>query len=218
MAQWVSWWRVESWSLRSTAETWLSTVWARWRAPGDLLVAVAAGDQPQHLAFTGGQQVEVGIEDGAGGGLGHGGEGVEHEPGQARREDGVAPGHPVDGLDELGPDDLLGDVAAGAGPDHADHVLGRVRDREGEELHLGVLVPDGLDDRPAAAAGHMDVEQDDVGQALEDQLDGGRASSASPMTLDRVGQLARMPARKRSWSSTKNTRGAGVIGAGGPAS
>jgi hypothetical protein len=56
----------------------------------DLLVGVSAGDQPQHLPLAGGQPVEVLVDrrDASPG------EGVEHEAGQAGREDRVALGHP----------------------------------------------------------------------------------------------------------------------------
>src|SRR4051794_25543081 len=57
---------------------------------GDLLVGVAARDQPHHLPLALGQPVEVLVD------LGHldrAREGVEHEAGESRREDRVAGGH-----------------------------------------------------------------------------------------------------------------------------
>ena len=116
MAQLVSSWRVESWSLRRTEETWDSTVLAEMlEVPAHLFVRVATGDQAKHLALAGRELVELGVE--ARGGRAALGEGVEDEAGQAWREHGVPGGHAVDGLEELGARDRLGDVATGPGPD-----------------------------------------------------------------------------------------------------
>ena len=60
---------------------------------GDLLVGVAAGDQPHHLALALGEPVEVLVD---GGHLDRAGERVEHEAGQPRREHRVAVGDPAD--------------------------------------------------------------------------------------------------------------------------
>ena len=67
--------------------------------------------------------------------------------------------------------DRLRDVAARAGADHADHVLGRVRDRQREELHAGPLERDARDHGLAAAVGQVHVEQHDLGIELADQRD-----------------------------------------------
>ena len=48
---------------------------------------------------------------------------------------------------------------------------------------------DAAQDGVAAAAGEVDVEQDHVGQALADQLDGGRRLVGLADHLDRVAQL-----------------------------
>ena len=87
----VSSWRFESCSLRSTAETWVSTVFTDRIQPGpDLLVGVAPGDEAHDLLLAGRQLVELGVDR-----VGQGpAEGVEHEAGQAGREHGVAAVHP----------------------------------------------------------------------------------------------------------------------------
>ena len=137
MAQRVSSCRLESCSLRSTADTWVSTVFTEMNSClADLLVGVAAGDQPQHLALALGEPVQVLVDRRRVGGRG---EGVEHEAGQPRREDGVAVGHPADRGGQLGAGDRLGDVAAGAAADHADDVLGGVGHRQREEPHVRQL-------------------------------------------------------------------------------
>ena len=100
------------------------------------------------------------------------GEGIEDEPGQAGREDGIAGRDPVHRLQQFAAGNGLGDIAAGSGTDDGDDILGRVGDGEGEELHLGMVGEDAVEDGLAAAAGEVDVEQDDVGEALVDQLDG----------------------------------------------
>src|SRR3990170_2911460 len=65
---------------------------------GDLLVRVAAGDQPHHLAFALGEPVEVLVDVGH---VDRAGERVQHEPRQPRREHRVAVGDPPDGLHQL---------------------------------------------------------------------------------------------------------------------
>ena len=64
VAQRVSSWRLLSWSLRSTADTWVSTVFTdRERPPGDLLVGVAPGDEAHHLALARAELVELRVAD-----------------------------------------------------------------------------------------------------------------------------------------------------------
>ena len=79
VAQRVSSWRLESWSLRSTDDTCVSMVFTEsCELAGHLLVRVAAGDQAQHLALAGRELVELGVD-----GRGHrAGERVEHEAGE----------------------------------------------------------------------------------------------------------------------------------------
>src|SRR5450759_2554918 len=66
----------------------------------DLAVAEAARDQPHHLLLARREPVElvVGHRDVPGAGP----EGIEHEPGESRREDRVAAGHLLDRVAELG--------------------------------------------------------------------------------------------------------------------
>src|SRR5690606_40932811 len=90
---------------------------------GDLLVRVAAGDQPQHLALALRQRVELRVD---GGRLG-GGEGVEDEPGQAGREDRVALRDPADGVGQLLTADVIVDVAEGAATDDSGTIHGHYR-------------------------------------------------------------------------------------------
>ncbi len=99
-------------------------------------------------------------------------EGIEDEAGQARREDGITGCDPVDRLQQFAAGNGLGDIAAGSGTDDCDDILGRVGDGEGEKLHLRMVGQDAVEDGLTAAAGEMDIEEDDVGEALADQLDG----------------------------------------------
>src|SRR6478672_7915012 len=87
-------------------------------AAGDLLVAVAARDQLQHLALAGRQIVELGV---SAEGLTRP-ESVEDEAGQARREHRVSLRHALDRVLELGSRDRLRHVATGARADDADHI------------------------------------------------------------------------------------------------
>ena len=62
-AQRVSWWRLDSCSLRSTFDACVSTVLIEMNSSArDLLVGVAAGQQPQHLALARRQLVELGVD------------------------------------------------------------------------------------------------------------------------------------------------------------
>ncbi len=66
---------------------WVSTVLIEMNSSAaDLLVGVAARDQPHHLALALGEAVEVLVD---GGDLDGAGEGVEHEARQPRGEHGV---------------------------------------------------------------------------------------------------------------------------------
>src|SRR5688500_4013240 len=132
---------------------------------GDLLVHVAARDQLEDFPLARGQLVQLGVAADALAGA----EGVEHEARQPGGEDGVARADPLDRLRQLLAGDRLGHVAARAGADDGDHVLGRVRDREREEADAGPVGRDRVDDRVAAPVGEVDVEEDDVGVELLDQ-------------------------------------------------
>ena len=100
---------------------------------------------------------------------------------------------------QVRPGDRLGHVAARAGADDGDDVLGGVGDRQREEPHVRQLGAQRLQDGPAAAAGQVDVEQHDVGP--------GRPGSPSTAVVD-VGGLAddvdgvrrARPARRRGTS------------------
>ena len=72
----------------------------------------------------------------------------------------IAPASSVGGID-------FRHVAAGAGPDHRDHVLGRVRDAEREEPHVGAP----LDHAPPTAVGQVHVQEHHVRFGLEHAFD-----------------------------------------------
>ena len=152
---------------------------------GDLLVAVAAGDQLQHLALARRQRVELRVD----GGLARA-ERVEDEAGEPRREDRVAVGGAVDRVDQVGAGDRLRHVAARAGADHVDHVLGRVGDGEREEADARPLGRDLRDHRVAAAVRQVHVEQDDVRVELADQRHRLGDGAGLADDLDRVAELA----------------------------
>ena len=67
---------------------------------------------------------------------------------------------------------LLEHKAACAGTDHRDDVLGCVGDREREEAHPRPTREDRPDHGLPTAARHVDVDEHDVGLALEDHVDG----------------------------------------------
>src|ERR1022692_3847069 len=160
----------------------------------DLLVGIAAGDQPQDLPLTGCQLVEFGVEGRAvrtSGGQRR--ERVEHEPGQPGREDRVAGRDPADRVHQLGAGDRLGHIAARAGPDDGNHVLRSVGGGQGEEAHLRVRGLDRRDDGLPAAAGQVHVEQHHIGQAAGDQRDRGLHVIRLADDLDLVAELGPDP-------------------------
>jgi hypothetical protein len=130
---------------------------------GDLLVRVAPRDEPEHLALPRRELVELGIDRW----WRAPGERVEHEAREPRREHRVALVHPSDRVGELRGRDRLRHVAAGAGTDHGDDVLGRVRDAEREEPHAWATLHH---TRPAPVR-KMHVEQHHIGLGLEHTRD-----------------------------------------------
>jgi hypothetical protein len=144
----------------------------------------------QDLALAGGELVELRVDL-----LGRdvAGERVQHEPGEPRREDRVALADAADGVGEVGAGDRLRHVAAGAGADDRDDVVGVVADREREEALLGAPLGGLLDHLDAAATGHVDVEEDDVGLALGDLADGVLDGLGLAEDLDQVTELGLHP-------------------------
>ena len=208
-------WREDSWSLRSTLDMWVSTVLIEMNSSrGDLLVGVAARDQPHHLALALGEPVEVLVD---GGDLDRAGERVEHEPGQPRGEHRVALGDPADRVDQLGAGDGLGDVAAGAGADGADHVLGGVGDRQRQEAR-----PVGRPSPATSAASPRRRRRRAGARRAARRRAGARRSRRRPRRrrrprpthVDRRSpSSARTPARNIAWSSTITTRTRRVVSA-----
>src|SRR5664280_2280551 len=153
-----------------------------------LPVGVAAGDQPQHLPLSWRQGVQLGVH-------GHPdrrrrpGEGVQHEPREPRREDGVPIGYPPDRGRQVGAADGLGDVAARARADDTDHVLGGVGHAEGEKPDVGTARCHRGQHRLTATAGQVDVEQDDVGPAGLDHRHGRLHVGGLPDDLHAVAEF-----------------------------
>src|ERR1022692_1795514 len=178
----------------------------------DLLVGIAAGDQPQDLPLTGCQLVEFGVEGRAvrtSGGQRR--ERVEHEPGQPGREDRVAGRDPADRVHQLGAGDRLGHIAARAGPDDGNHVLRSVGGGQGEEAHLRVRGLDRRDDGMPAAAGQVHVKQHHIGQAPGDQRDRGLHVIRLADDLDLVAELGPDPGAEQAMIVNEDAPGP-VIG------
>src|SRR5829696_3021103 len=144
-------------------------------AQANLLVEVAAGYVAEDLPLAGGELVEVRVDL-----LGRqvAGERIEHEAGEAGREDGIAVANPAHGVRELLARDRLGDVAPGSRADDRDHVAGIVGNGECEEALLRPELRDLLDHLDAAPARHVHVEQYDLRPELRDRPHG---------VLDRLG-------------------------------
>jgi hypothetical protein len=83
----------------------------------------------------------------------------------------------------------------GAGPDQADHVLGGIGDGQREELHLGLRPAQRVEHGPAAAVGHVDVEQHHVRVQAVMEAIASATVPASPTTSTNAPSSARTPAR-----------------------
>ena len=137
------------------------------------------------------------------------GERVEHEAGEPRGEHRVALGDPAHRVGELIAGDRLGHVAARAGADDRDHVLGGVGHRQRQEALRGARAgrPGGSPRprrRPASArrAARRRARARARSAPRPRPWRRRRAPSTSPSSS------ARTPARNRWWSSTITTLGA----------
>src|SRR4029453_10906903 len=122
----------------------------------DLLVRVAACDEPEHLTLTLGQSIEIFINRGK---INRPGEGIQHESGQARREDRVAFSHPADRVNQLAATDRFRHVASGTRTDDTNDVLGGIRDRQCEEFLFRIFLVHLADDLHATTARQVHVQQ-----------------------------------------------------------
>src|ERR671919_1305273 len=155
------------------------------QARGDLLVHVAAGDQLEDLALARGQLVQLGVARDALAGP----ERVEDEAREPRREDRVTGPDPFDRGRQLLAGDRLRHVPTRARPDDADHVLGRIRDRQRQEANARPFGRNRVDDRVAASVRKMHVEEDDVRVELLDQRHGVGHGPGLADDLHRPGEL-----------------------------
>jgi len=74
-------------------------------------------------------------------------------------------------LDEVVGRDRLRDVPPGARPDHADHVVGGIRDRQGQEPRRAAGCAHPVDHGRATPVGHVHVDDDDVWSRPVDPVD-----------------------------------------------
>ena len=86
--------------------------------------------------------------------------------------------HPSNGVDQLVGTDRFRDVAAGAGSDRRDDVLGRIRHRQRQEAGARTLRQHGRDDVRSRPVWEVDVHEDDIGIRTRDALDRRRDVSS----------------------------------------
>ena len=128
--------------------TWFSAVFGRDRQLlADLGVAVAAGDELQHLALALGERAGVGV-------LGEAAELAEHERGERRGEHRLAGGGPHERVAELVGRRRLEQVAGGAGGDGVEQVaLGLADGEDDDRADRRAALDDQRGRRRAACAG-----------------------------------------------------------------
>src|SRR3990172_5978372 len=136
---------------------------------GDLLVGGALGDELEHLALAGGEEV---VADAAGVALQLPEVVGEVAVADAGAEVGVAAMDGLDAEQELVYLRLLDDVAVGAGLQGAGDVLVLHVAGEHEDFGLGQAAADLTRRLDAVEAGHDRVHEDDVGLDLLGDLDG----------------------------------------------
>ena len=115
-----------------------------------------------------GQLVELGVEVGRGR-LGCLRKGVQHEPGQAGRENRIAGRDHGNGVEKFGCGDGLGHITAGAGPDGPYDVFGRVGHGKGQKTDVRLRSMDPPYYFGPPAIGDVHVHEHDVGHRLADQ-------------------------------------------------
>ncbi len=125
--------------------------------------------------------------------------------------------HAAHSVGQLGAGDRLGHVAARAGADHRDHVLGRVADRQREEANLpGGLRPRAGSPQPRRRPACGRRPERRRARAPRSPARPPRRRRSPPTTSIPSPSLSRTPARKRAWSSTIRTRGGGRAAHGVP--
>jgi len=132
---------------------------------GDLLIAIAFGEELVDVAFTFGEQIEAivrgGVEDG-----------LEEESADGRAEETLAAGDGEDGFDEFGFEAILEDIAASAFADGAEDVAFVGVHAEHEDGDGGVEAMQLGEGFEAVEALHADVEEDEIGGILTSEFDG----------------------------------------------
>ena len=149
---------------------------------GDIAVVHAARDELEHLHLAVG---ELGRSDVRGAlflrvAFGQGGELGEQLARHRGVDQRLATVHRPDRLGHLVQRDVLQQIAAGAGADRLEQILFLVTDRQHDDLRARHDILGGAAGFDAAALGHPDVHEHDVGQRL-------------PGHGHRLGAVARLP-------------------------
>ena len=132
-------------------------------------------------------------------------EGVEHEPGEPRREDRVAFRNACDRLGQVVARDRLRHVARAPARTTA-ITSSAASDTDSARNRTRPLRRDACDHRLATAVREMDVEQHHVRVGLDDQRDRLGDAAGLADDVDSLAEPGLTPVRNRAWSSTITTR------------
>ena len=143
------------------------------QAAGDLLAAVALGDEYGDLAFARGQLVDHPFAE-----VGRGGKRLTDRAAEVLVEPSVAEGDGFERLAEFGERSVLVHEAVDARLHEGADDVGLLLAGEDQHLHCGEAAAETAQDLDAAHAGHDDVEHQDIGAQLQSQLDGALAVGA----------------------------------------
>ena len=158
------------------------------QAAGDLLAAVALGDEDGDLAFARGQLVDHPVAE-----EGRGGEGLPDGAAEVLVEPGVAERQRLEGLAEFGERAVLVHEAMDAGLHEGADDVRLLLAGEDQHLRRGQAAAEPAQDLDAAHAGHDDVEHQDIGLEAQREFDGaepvgGRTDrDAARVALDHLG-------------------------------
>ena len=136
---------------------------------GDLLAAMAFGDEHRDLAFPGGQLIDYAFDE-----VGGGGEGEADRAAEIFGEPSITEGDGLERLAEFGERAVLVHEAVDAGLHEGADDMRLLLAGEDQHLHRGEAAPETAKDFDTADARHDDIEDQDVRPQLQRKFHGAQ--------------------------------------------